>query len=174
MSRAFDVANLLPPSPRADDLREIDDRAHFRGRAIHEASVTATHWVSANPAGGLVLRARDERGVELGLVFLGLRADAFELGLEGEIAASRRRLERRRSDGFAASDEPFARLRVEGCWRRNTVIEASGRRNGRWEMVVARWARAPAAGMAPAACGWLPRPACGPVRAPGPQRDDPR
>ena len=158
MTRAFDVTSLLPVLPAAMDLRGLDDHAHFAGRTIREAVVTATHWVSANPAGDLVLRARDERGVELGLVFAGLRAEAFELGLESEIAASRRRLEARRGGGFVASDEPFGRLRVQGCWRRNTLVEASGRRNERREMVVARWTRAAGTGaVAPAACGWVPR-----------------
>lgn len=159
MTKAFDAASLLPALPEAEDLRARDDRAHFEGHAIRVATVTATHWVSASPAGGLVLRARDERGVELGLVFLGLRAEAFELGLEGEIAASRRRSEGRGGPGVV-SDEPFGRLRVEGYWRHNTLIDASGRRNGRREMVVARWARLAEAGRAsPAACGWAPRPA---------------
>lgn len=160
MSKTFDASTLLPAWPGTEDLRALDDRTHFGGHPISEATATATHWVSTNPAGALVLRARDERGLELGLIFMGLRAEAFELGLEGEIAASRQLLEGRAGEHMAVSDEPFDRLRVEGYWRRNTLIDATGRRNRRREMVVARWSREGAAGRtAPAACGWVPRPA---------------
>jgi hypothetical protein len=152
----FDATTLLPDLPAAADLRAEDDREHFGARPIAAAMVTATHWVTSNAAGELVLRARDGRGVELGLVFVGLRAEAFELGLEGEIAAAFERLERR-PGACVVSDEPFARLRVEGFWRHNTLVDGSGRRNGRREMVVARWSRLAGAGTpAAAACGWMP------------------